>query len=500
MKKQRIIIAILSVSILLITSALLFVNTYLLYMEAEKAQKTAFTGDVLIAGKEIVNKVNSMINLAQDSSSLSHNTIADSNDYYIKHSFLYLPEEQERPFALLKETMRDYLGSPIVMNADTTYLINLDSLNSDSLQIIQIKQKDSIRIENLSNIIYNSINRDTLEHLISGVLEKHLIETNFDFCIYEYQNNRYVIAPANNTTNMLENGYVFALKQANNEIFSHYLIISFPYQRTLFLWRMGKIVIPIIILLFMILFIATSTIVSLYRQKKNQEIKNDFVNNMTHEFKTPISTIALACESLSDSSIQLDPTTRAMYISIIESENNRLKTMVGDILQLAQLKKGQVCMKMSLINIHDILTSVIQNISLQVSSAGGKITTHYDAAYFEVFADPFHIENIMINVIENGIKYSNSEPIIDISTYNEKDMLVVVITDHGVGIAKKNIHKIFDEFYRVPKPNANVYETKGYGLGLNYVKKIIELHNGKILVQSELKRGTSFKIYLPLKK
>ena len=158
MKKQRIIIAILSVSILLITSALLFVNTYLLYMEAEKAQKTAFTGDVLIAGKEIVNIVNSMINLAQDSSSLSHNTIADSNDYYIKHSFLYLPEEQERPFALLKETMRDYLGSPIVMNADTTFLINLDSLNSDSLQIIQIKQKDSIRIENLSNIIYNSIN------------------------------------------------------------------------------------------------------------------------------------------------------------------------------------------------------------------------------------------------------------------------------------------------------------------------------------------------------
>lgn len=174
--------------------------------------------------------------------------------------------------------------------------------------------------------------------------------------------------------------------------------------------------------------------------------------------------------------------------------------MVGDILQLAQLKKGQVSMKMSLINIHDILKSVIQNISLQVSSAGGKITTHYDAAYFEVFADPSHIGNIMINVIENGIKYSNSEPIIDISTYNEKDMLVVVITDHGVGIAKKNINKIFDEFYRVPNPNANVYETKGYGLGLNYVKKIIELHNGKILVQSELKRGTSFKIYLPLKK
>lgn len=172
--------------------------------------------------------------------------------------------------------------------------------------------------------------------------------------------------------------------------------------------------------------------------------------------------------------------------------------MVTNILQLAQLRKGQVRMEESLINIHTILHTIVQSISLQVSNAGGKIITHFDAKTAEIIADKSHIENILVNVIENAIKYSPQTPTIEISTSNQKNMLAIAIKDNGIGIAQKNLKKIFDEFYRIPK--GNLHDTKGYGLGLNYVKKIVDLHNGKIVVQSELKNGTTFIIYLPLKK
>src|SRR5574344_418775 len=491
MKKKRTYLALIGIAFLTLASVFLFINVYHLYIEAEKAQKTTFTGDVLLAGQEIVKEINNEIQLTQKLPESIGIEAYDSTLSRTRQTFLF----DTNSIALVNETTIDYFGNSIVIQADTILLANSDAVLTDSLLTIPIlNRNDSNQLSQMSHLILASINKDALNLLISNILKKHQINTDFDYCIYNLTDNVYVIPPKSLENNIIKNGYVFALSRDENLDYSHYLVLYFPYERTFFLQRMGSVVIPIIVLLLTIVFISTYTIVSFNRLKKNEEIKNDFLNNITHEFKTPISTISLACESLSDDTIQHDRESSALFISIIQSENNRLQSMVTNILQLAQLRKGQVRMEESLINIHTILHTIVQSISLQVSNAGGKIITHFDAKTAEIIADKSHIENILVNVIENAIKYSPQTPTIEISTSNQKNMLAIAIKDNGIGIAQKNLKKIFDEFYRIPK--GNLHDTKGYGLGLNHVKKIVDLHNGKIVVQSELKNGTTFIIYL----
>ena len=167
------------------------------------------------------------------------------------------------------------------------------------------------------------------------------------------------------------------------------------------------------------------------------------------------------------------------------------------LLQLAQLKKGQLKINAEDVNVHGVLNAIVRSFSLQVNNLGGKFVTRYNAEMPIVVADKSHIESIFINLIENALKYSNKEPVIDISTQNAHGMLAVSISDNGIGIPKKNLKHIFDEFYRVTK--GNVHDNKGYGLGLNYVRKIVELHGGEVKVKSVLGEGSTFTVYLPVK-
>ena len=171
--------------------------------------------------------------------------------------------------------------------------------------------------------------------------------------------------------------------------------------------------------------------------------------------------------------------------------------MVNNILQLARLRKGQLTLNKEEIDTHELLQNISKNISLQINNNGGELITHYNAENHVIFADKSHIENIFVNIIENALKYTPSKPVIEITTSNQKNMFVVSIQDNGIGISKKNLKHIFDEFFRVPQ--GNVHNTKGYGLGLNYVKKIVDLHGGRIEVKSELRHGSTFTIYLPEK-
>lgn len=172
--------------------------------------------------------------------------------------------------------------------------------------------------------------------------------------------------------------------------------------------------------------------------------------------------------------------------------------MVTNILQLAQLKKGQLKINPEDINIHGLLNSIIRSFSLQVNNLGGQLTTRFNAEMPIISGDKSHIESIFINLIENALKYCDKKPDIVVSTWSEKDMLVTSIADNGIGISKKNIKHIFDEFYRITK-TGNVHDNKGYGLGLNYVKKIAQLHDGHVRVKSVVGKGTTFYIYLPIK-
>ena len=224
-------------------------------------------------------------------------------------------------------------------------------------------------------------------------------------------------------------------------------------------------------------------------------MKNDFINNMTHEFKTPIATVALACEALADKDINQTKELYDSYIGIIGEENKRLGTMAEKILQTAILEKGQLKLKPELVDIHHILQEVIKNIRIQVEIKDGSIMTQYDAASSYIEGDRLHLTNVFNNLLDNANKYSPRKPEIFVKTNSVYNGIEIVVSDNGIGISKTNQKKIFDKLYRVS--TGNVHDVKGFGLGLSYVKFIVEKHGGGITVESELGKGTIFKVYLP---
>lgn len=244
-----------------------------------------------------------------------------------------------------------------------------------------------------------------------------------------------------------------------------------------------------ILLILMIGGIFYSSINTMMRQKNLSLIKNDFINNMTHEFKTPISTISLAVEVMKDGQINKNPTK---YLNIIKDENSRLGSQVEKVLQMALLDKGEVKLEQTDVNIHEIIEQVSQNLGVQIEQKEGILDLHLNAEDPEFAADEVHMTNIIYNLLDNANKYSNGKPEIEVSTVNIPKGIRISINDKGIGMTKENVAKIFDKFYRVS--TGNVHDVKGFGLGLSYVKKMVDLHNGQILVSSKPGEGTTFEL------
>jgi two-component system, OmpR family, phosphate regulon sensor histidine kinase PhoR len=274
-----------------------------------------------------------------------------------------------------------------------------------------------------------------------------------------------------------------------------YLSVFFPGQRNYLLksmWVILSISGCIVLILIGSFFYSIQTIV---RQKKLSVVKNDFISNMTHEFKTPISTISLATEMLSDKNIGTTPERSERYLKMIQEENKRLSILVESILQTALLDKGDFKLKKVELHLHELIEQAIKNIQLQVEKQGGKISIQLNAENDVLLADKVHLTNIIFNLLDNAIKYSKDIPTIEISTDNSARGIILKVSDNGIGISKENLKKIFDKFYRVP--TGNVHNVKGFGLGLSYVKAIVEKHGGEIFAESEPEKGSVFTLFLP---
>jgi two-component system phosphate regulon sensor histidine kinase PhoR len=255
--------------------------------------------------------------------------------------------------------------------------------------------------------------------------------------------------------------------------------------------------IPSIIFTCVLLVTFIFTICIIFRQKKLTEIKNDFINNMTHEFKTPISTISLAAQMLQDPAVGKSPAMFQHISGVINDETKRLRFQVEKVLQMSMFERQKATLKMKDVNANELISGVVNTFALKAEKNNGSITTELEATTPWIFVDEMHFTNVIFNLLDNAVKYKkpDGELRLHVKTWNESDKLYISIQDNGIGIKKENLKKIFDKFYRVH--TGNRHDVKGFGLGLAYVKKIIQDHKGVIRAESELNVGTKFIIVLP---
>ena len=276
----------------------------------------------------------------------------------------------------------------------------------------------------------------------------------------------------------------------------NYLCVWFPRERQYVISTMGTMLTTSAILMLLIMLLFSFSINTIYRQKKLSEIKTDFINNMTHELKTPIATISLACEALSDPDMRTGERAISNYVGMIREENKRLGVLVENVLRTSIFEQGQMTLKMQMFDIHQVVLQVIANIEIQIKARNGRIVTRFYAKNSMVRGDQLHITNVVYNLIDNAMKYSEESLMVEIETRDETGFIALSFSDHGIGISKENQRKIFDKLYRVP--TGNIHNVKGFGLGLSYVKGVLEKHGGTVDVISELKKGSTFTIHIPI--
>ncbi len=343
--------------------------------------------------------------------------------------------------------------------------------------------------------IEKRIDPEVLDHVIKRQFDNNGIDLGYEFAILRenmelaYQSSDYYYDD--------ETEY-FVTALFPQDFFSRtgYLSLYFPRKASFLLKSLGFMGISSVILTLVIILSFLVTILIIFRQKRLSEIKNDFVSNMTHELKTPISTISLASQMLNDKSIPVESKNYDNISRIIGDESKRLGYQVEKVLQMAIFDQGRIRLKKKKTDINELIHNVITNFALQIENKNGTIDEDYGAEHAVLHVDNVHFTNMISNLVDNAIKYSKEEPAISISTANRNEKLIIQVKDRGIGIKKEDQRRIFEKFFRVP--TGNIHNVKGFGLGLSYVKKIVEEHHGTVSLKSEPQKGTEFEICIPV--
>ena len=342
-------------------------------------------------------------------------------------------------------------------------------------------------------MVNSEIDASLLEFLLRTEFERRSIKTDFEYGIYDCANEKMVYGNYVALREAVEkNNAEKNLPKWTNQ--GYYFGVQFPNREGQILNQMGIWIFSSLVLVLVIVFFAYTLFVIL-KQKRLSEVQKDFINNMTHEFKTPIATIAVSTEVLKNPTIIQHPERLLNYATIIESENHRLKQHVERVLQMAKMDKDHIELKRENVNLHNVIEEVVQGMHVPLQEKGGEVILNLQAEQPMIHVDKLHITNVIYNLLDNAIKYCNGNPRIIIITKQNKKTLMFEIKDNGIGIHDADQRKIFQKFYRVP--TGNVHNVKGFGLGLNYVKQIVESHKGKVGLTSQAGGGSLFSIYLP---
>lgn len=356
-----------------------------------------------------------------------------------------------------------------------------------------------------------NIKAQDLDDLVKSEFLAQGIKTNYDYGIYSEETNSFSIyngnhfieaeeAPQSSSVDIREKDNLYESIHSIR-LFSYddktpgYLKVYFP-NKTRYLWSSSWVpLVSSLIFTGLILFCFIYTINVILFQTKVSEMKTDFINNMTHEFKTPIATISLAADSINSPKVSGSVDKVKRYANIIKQENKRMLGQVEKVLQMAQLEKKDFQLKVTEFDVHKLINTAAEHARLKVDRRNGTINLDLEATRTKIQADNNHISNVIHNLLDNAEKYSKDIPEIRIKTFNSSEGINIKISDKGIGMSKDALKNIFEKFYRVH--TGNLHDVKGFGLGLSYVKEIINAHNGKIKVESEVDVGSSFTIFLP---
>ena len=368
------------------------------------------------------------------------------------------------------------------------------SISNNAAQNNQASVLDQM-FGNRYRTIKERLNKSILDSLLKSELLNRGIKAKYQYGVFDYSGNELIVDSVSNINKIRQSGFYSQLFPNDVMQTPHFLSVFFPHKKGYLLKTMWLMLSTSVLLLIIIVWAFTFTIQTIFKQKKLSEVKNDFISNMTHELKTPISTISLACEALSDKDMSENEDVRSNYVGMINQENKRLGLLVESVLKSATWDKGDLKLKKEKFDLHQIINEVSDNILIQVESKFGSLVKDLNATSSVISADQVHITNLIYNLLDNANKYSPEIPEIVIATENVKEGILLTVSDKGQGIKRENLNKIFEKFYRVP--TGNVHNVKGFGLGLNYVKAIAERHGGEITASSVYGKGTKFKIYIP---
>jgi len=359
-------------------------------------------------------------------------------------------------------------------------------MNKDSAVTEPVLQKQA-------NFFVANINETPEPYLLETLLREEFERSNltedFEYGIYDCFTDSIVFGGKVDFGNPVTGRAEKIQELINLDPDGHYFGVLFPNKTALILRQLDFWMYSSIIIFFIVLFFSY-TILLLLRQKRLSEVKTDFINNMTHELKTPISTIALSTEALSAPDIVQQPDRFNQYVHIIRNENERLRSQVEKVLQIASLSPGRVKLKMERVDLHTIIRKAEGTFRVKIEEIDGAITVDLEAKNSAILGDQLHVTNMVYNLLDNAVKYSGEHPNVTVRTSNQKGRLWVSITDHGIGISKAHQKMIFDKFYRVP--TGNRHDVKGFGLGLFYVKTMMRAHGGRVFVESTPGKGSTF--------